>query len=377
MMAGEPLALRIEENGYTVLFAGDDSVHIEPNDRARWDELRTALHGRRQIALHVPASSCLDLALPALPASGRAARVMLADASPIPLAELAWTHPTRTEVGRTKITLVRRSWLDPRVGAVENAIGIVPYVIVIVEPDGVALAYRSPAQRRRRTVTTAIMSLSAVIAATSLATLPDRQASAASASTAALDPLPAGEAVAATVAALAVAAPAGAAVARIGADGTGGVSMEVVAADPDTLHTPFSPAATLVGLRKTAQVPHPAGGYRVTYEAQLPAGRGAAGTAPPMTAASRGAASAAARQHWAEEASRRGVRLRLSVETGAGTAPLHFVYAAAGPQGRVLGLADAIESGLPPMQLRDWQLRPKDAGVELTGTLTVPWRRTP
>lgn len=375
MITGEPFALRIEENGYTSLVAGDDPVYIEADDRAGWNELRTALRGRNRLTLHVPAAASLELTLLAGPRTGRAARALLADATPVPLSELAWTRPAPIEGDGTKVTLVRRAWLDPRVEAVERALGIVAHVVV--EPHGAVLVYRAPAQRQRRAITTATVFLSAVVAAAALATLPDRQTSAPTAPTAALDPLPAGDAVAATIAALAAAAPVGAMVVAMSADGTGGVSMEVAIADADTPRVPLSTTATLSGLREIAQVPDPAGGYRVTYQGRLPAGRTAARTVDIMAAASRSAAIAAARQHLAVEASRRGVALTLGGDTGAGTAPLRFAYAAAGPQGAVIALADALESGSPPTRLREWQLRPADAGVELTGTLTLPWSRVP
>lgn len=375
MMTGEPLALRIEEHGFTALFAGDDPVHIEPQDRAGWDNLRTALHGRRRLALHVPVAARLDLALPAGPQRGRAARVMLAAASPMPLSELAWTRPIPTEEGGAKVTLVRRAWLDPRVEAVEHALGIVPHVIV--EPDGAPLLYRSPRERRRLTITTATMILSAVIAATALASLQDGQPSAADIPAAAIDPLPAGDAVAATIAALAAAVPADAAVLAIAADGTGGASIEVSTANPNMLGVAIASTRTLTGLRETAQVPDPAGGWRVTYQARLPERRAGARTVPLMAAISRNAASATARQRLAVDASRNGVRLTLGGDTATGAAPLRFAYTMAGSQDAVLALADAIESGSPPTRLRDWHLRPAGGGVTLTGTLSVPWRRTP
>ncbi len=215
------------------------------------------------------------------------------------------------------------------------------------------------------------------MAAAALATLPDRETSVASEPQAALDPFPAGEAVAATIATLAAAAPAGAAVLAMGADGTGGVSMEVAVADPDTLRAAIPTTARLAGLREIARAPDPADGHRVTYQGRLPAGRIAARTVDLMAANSRSAAIAAMRTYLATAASRRGVALTIGGDMGAGTAPLRFAYAAAGPQNAVLAFADAIESGSPPTRLREWQLRPADAGVELTGTLTVPWRRTP
>jgi len=369
------MAIRLEDDWYEWTPEIGETVRVARGDVAGLQALCIPGPGQKRLTLHVPEHASLDLILPAMPRTSSEVRLMLRDAAPVATRDLAWTCPRSIDDEGAIVALVRRAWLDPRVAEVEGALGIVPRVIV--EPTGHPLIYRSPAQRRRNLVTSAVVGASAVISILALALVPPEEPTRPMPSPLALaGAMPSRTGIIQTVTALGGAAPGPEGLAALSAGSDGRRSVQFLVSDPDALRATLVTIPALRGYREMAQSREAAGGYRVTYTSTRQAQRPiATRSAPILVAASRADAVNRVRSLLLAEGVRRVIQLRLGGDAAGGSARLRMRIDAVGPQGALLEFADRIESGIPPALITDWQLQPDPLGVRLTGTVAVPWRR--
>ncbi len=367
------MSLRLDEDGYIWTSEAGEATFITRGDAQAVKAIRGEIGRQKRVALKVAESATLKIRLIRMPKTRAETRSMLRDLSPVPLGEVAWTRPRPLDEGAT-LTLVKRAWLDPRVAEIETALGIEPRVIV--EPDGDLLVYRSPAHRRRNMVTRAVVAASIAIAAVALNMSRDTEGVAvAEVADAGFGTLPDHGAVARTVSTIAETGLAEQSLVAISSDATGNASVEMLINDPDTLQADLLSTGALRSFQETARTSEQNGGYRVAYSSRFPTPKSLR-SAPVLTATNRAKAASRLRAMLEAEASSRVIELRLDGDGNAGTAPISMKIDAVGPQGAVLGLADRIESGLPPVRLTQWRLQADSAGARLTGTLVAPWRQS-
>lgn len=367
------VALCLGERHFVARLSETEQISIERGDRSGWDDLRPALKAQRRLMVRVPEAATFPLALARQPRSRRELRAMLRETAPVVPGELAWTWPRPLDLGGAVLIIVRRPWLDERIAEIERELPTSLHLVV--DPTGDALIYRSPAARRRNSISAATVAAALFIAVAALLVSrpqPDLPVLAAP-PVADAAALPRSASVAATLLGLGFPkSPEGPAVA-IHSDRFGMTTIEVDVADPDLLRLRLEQEGALTRFREIRQVRIPDAGYRVTYRSALAPASAPGGVAPPLAVSSREEAIAQVTRRLTSAATVQAIVLRLTPTPGSAAGALEFAFDLTGPQPAVLGIIDEIESGRPPARVLDWRVVPDVAGVRLSGTLQVPW----
>ncbi|OBX19816.1 hypothetical protein A9995_04455 [Erythrobacter sp. QSSC1-22B] len=328
----------------------------------------------------IPASRCLEILLPRMPAGRRDLSRMLADHAPLLPRHLVWTNPVALPSGTARITVVRRDWLDRYVGGLERERGCM--LEARTQHDRLSFLYASPATRRTRHVTMGAWLVSLVISAGILVALPSRGGPSDRLTTTRTDEVVADPAffrvgVLETIAGQPFANLPAEWLKGVAVERDGSLRVELNAPDPDILRDTVVEQSLLSGYREFGQQRDSAGNYRVTYglepgSSPLAINRGTAQIAV-LSARNIGEAIAQAEQALIAYTAQQGLQLGLlsSVPEGAGS--LELTIELVGPQDNVLAAVQMIESGRPPMRFVEWEFTPDPAGTRLAAILTVPW----
>ena len=375
-MTGRPAAvIAIGESGVTVRLTGGDEFRLAfGRDPEGWRALRGRLAGCQPIIAVVAATATFDLCMSGVPTGWRHLRRAVAEAAPVVPDQLAWTRPRQLGAGQPAVTAVRRAWLDERLGLLERAAGGV--LQPVAEADLAPFLYRSPAARRRLSVTLAIAALPLLQLALLVAVPYWRESGGVgSAPGMPAESLFARPGLAASVTALAAQLPPGATFAALGRDRSGAIRVELDTPDPERLRRGLVSRAFMPGLADSGSARLVGKAFRLTFGGvlELPAPPDA-GSASPLPAASAAAAATAATARLRALAG----NAPLVVEVLPGTAGPGQIAASvsvSGQQAAVLAYADRLESSRPVMRFGEWRLVPDAAGVRLSGTVIVPWVR--
>ena len=325
----------------------------------------------------VPAEAQLTLALPDLSEGHRGLARVLAALSPLPLREVAWTHPFMDEQGQACVILVRRSYLDRETGALAPAR---QHRLVVRTAAGQRLIYAPPAVRKRLRVTLAIVAACALVSLTALIATggrsdvrPALQAKVASA----FGPVFARPGMLRSLAAASQGAVPGAALTAIASGGladTPSLVAEYAVADPDLLRAAMGSETRELGQSRLAE-----GGYLVSLA--IPAATTGRSAQPVARAEVLSASDGPTALRLAEGRLRglaRAEVLQIALTQQSGKPEsLSIGLRTIGPQANVLRFVDAVEGGSPAMRFAEWRLARDPAGVALSGTLLVPVNRTP
>lgn len=369
--------IRIGEAGVTVRLPGGEEARLAfGSDRDEWHALRGQLASHQTVTTVVPAAATFDLRLPELPRTRRRLRQVVAEIAPVVPGQLVWTRPRQLGPGQPAVTVVRRTWLDERVGLLEGATDLV--LEPVAEHNLSPFLYRSPAARHRMTITLAILALPLVALALLRFAPVWREGKTAAVHSAPAGPVAevfASPSLAATVTALAARLPRNTAFAAMGRDRSGVTTVEADTPDPDLLRTALGGRDLAPGLSDSGRARLMGKVFRLTFGGllSLPSSS-AAESAPPLAAPTAEAAGLAAADHL--RALAKGAALELKVRRGE-VAPgrVTLGLAVTGPQATVLSFADRLESSQPVMRFSEWRLVPDAAGVRLSGTVVVPWFR--
>jgi hypothetical protein len=365
-------ALRIEREGWSVIRDSEADLFVQRGDAAGWQSLRELLKCQQRLSVRIPEWATLPVTLPWHPTTRAELRAMLNDASPLDPSKLAWTEPHAREDGSASTILVRRDFLDEHVGSLEQSLAIMPQVIL--EPSGKRLNYRLPSERRRNTVTAAIVggSLAVSLAALAIAWVEAKPTPALPADLS-MASLPQTPSIAATLLKLDLGRLSSAQLSAVSSDRSGVITVEVVTNDLAALQEELRGRAAESSYRMAASDVTPAGAARLTFSPAAAVIVPSARLAPVLTAASEPQALAIVAQQLHTVARARGARLRLVESVGSRPGQLEFSVDLTGTEAAVLAVAQDAESGAPPKRFREWRLEGDAAGLRLTGTLMVPW----
>lgn len=370
--------LTIVDTGLVAKLAGGNEIRLGiDSDAKAWKRLRGQLAGYQPIPVIITNAATFELVLPEVPRGRRQLWRCIGQLAPVLPDQLIWTEPRPGGSGEPLVTLVRRSWLEPRILRIEAKAGLV--LRPVAERNLAPFLYCPPLERRRFVLTISVIALSLGVVAVSLGIAGQQKrhgVAAQPASAAAQTVFFERPGFAATLARAAVALPQHCTLAAIVFDRSGGTNLELNTADPDQLRSALAGRELAPGFVETGHVRLMGTVFRVTFRRAARPRALATGlrTAPPLAAPSLGRAQNTATQHVSEQARSAALDLRLE-PAPAQPDMLMFAFVLTGPQAAVLTFADHIESTPPVIRLIDWRLDPDPSGVRLSGTMAVPWAR--
>lgn len=141
-------SIRIEHSGCTLLRADGSEVRFtSDDDRQAWRLLTPELKAQGSIEVIVPDWASMQIGLPSFPQNARLLREQITCLAPVVVSDLAWAQPQMGEGGKAAVSVVRRAWLDERLGAIERASGLT--LRAITADSRQPLLYASPRKRHR------------------------------------------------------------------------------------------------------------------------------------------------------------------------------------------------------------------------------------
>ncbi len=159
-------SIRIEHSGCTLLRADGSEVRFtRDDDRQVWRLLTPELKAQGPIEVIVPDWASMQIGLPSFPQNARLLREQIISLAPVVVSDLAWAQPQMGEDGKAAVSVVRRAWLDERLGAIERASGLTLRAVTAASRQ--PLLYAPPRRRQRSRAVAGVMA--AVLVAALLA----------------------------------------------------------------------------------------------------------------------------------------------------------------------------------------------------------------
>lgn len=148
--------LAIEQAGCRAFLSDGAEMRLaHDDDRAAWLAITPAFNKRQIVDVLVPHWAMMQIDLQTFPQSPRHLHEQLTRLAPVMPSQLAWTQPQISDGANASVTVVRRAWLDQRLGAIERASGLT--LRAVTAAGHVPLQYSTPRARLRNRLMASVL----------------------------------------------------------------------------------------------------------------------------------------------------------------------------------------------------------------------------